>query len=294
MMNYTVIVRLLLITLLCCPCVSYTQDISGIWIGNYGKSLSIAAVNKLEVELEMVNDSVVSGQSRLFHGRDQYEVYKIRGVYRPKDSTLYFSEKEEVDINIKGANVPGHYNMKLTIGSTLMRMEGRWQQHGSGYGLLSTNVWLEKALPISKDTLVTAANKKTLPIKNNEQVINRRNDGLLRESKLLKTIAIDTTDADSITIEIIDNAKLDHDVISLYINDELVFDHKEISYSPLTHHLSIPSDNPECTIKMVANSCGAMPPCTARMNIITPRTTFPVTLESNYSSNGVVVLKLKL
>lgn len=286
------LILLLTFSLLCST--SIAQDLSGIWIGNYGKSLSIAAINKLEVEIQMVNDSVFTGQSRLFHGRDQYEVYKIRGVYRAKDATIIFSEREEVDINIKGANVPGHYNMKLTVGETLMRMEGRWQQHGSGYGLLSTNVWLEKAAPLVKDSLVTSAQQPIVPVKKNESVHDKKKGELLRDTKLLRTIEIDTADADSITIEIIDNAKLDYDVISLYINDDLVLDHKQISYTPLVYHLSIPRNNPTCTIKMIANSCGSMPPCTARMSIITPRTTFPVTMESNYSTNGVLMLKLKL
>ena len=70
----------------------YCQDLSGKWYGNYAKSFLGSNVDELVIELELYNDSLIRGTSKLFYGRNNYEHYVLKGVYRKSDSTIYFSE----------------------------------------------------------------------------------------------------------------------------------------------------------------------------------------------------------
>ncbi|HEY9177577.1 MAG TPA: hypothetical protein VIN07_07800, partial [Flavipsychrobacter sp.] len=146
---------LLLPTVACC------QDISGKWVGNYGKSLLSTDVNKLEVNIELYNDSLVKGTSHLQYGKDHYEYYVINGVYRKQDSTIYFSEDKEieVDVGMLTTTVMGNYTLKLKVYDATMRFEGKWRENGDGLlAMMATKVWLEKVK--WRDTLVTPAAEK--------------------------------------------------------------------------------------------------------------------------------------
>lgn len=272
----------------------YGQEISGTWRGNYGKSLLVTSIERLEVDLELYNDTLVRGSSHLYYHGDKYEHYTVSGWYRKKDSTIYFSEDKEISVNMGflGSNVMGNYTMKLSIKDSVMRLDGKWKEN-SGLGLMNTKAWLEKPIPGKRDTLKPEP-KQVINEEKNEQKKEPVPQTIINEKpvKLLKTFEIDSADADSLTIEITDNARIDNDMISLFINNIAVIHKQVISHTPIVVHTALTKEQPESIIKMIAESYGSMPPCTARMSIITPRTTFTTNIESNYGNNGAVLIRL--
>lgn len=161
-----------------------------------------------------------------------------------------------------------------------------------GKSPLVTKAWLEKPIPRKRDTL--KPEPKQVLIEEKKEQIKPVQQTIINERpvKLVKTFEIDSADADSLTIEITDNARIDNDMISVYINDVAVIYKQVISHTPIVVHTALTKQQPESTIKMIAESYGSMPPCTARMSIITPRTTFTTNIESNYGNNGAVLIKL--
>lgn len=289
---------LLTISFLVVSFACYCQDITGKWVGNYGKSFFSSEVNKLEVNIELYDDTLIKGTSRLEYGKDKFEYYVINGVYNKTDSTIFFSENIEIDVNVgmMTTNVMGNYNMKLKVLDTVMRFEGKWRENGEGIlKMMATRVWLEKSLkkeihPIQAVAAKTEAEKisekKPLPT---EKIIEKKE----REIIIQRQIEIDSIEQDSIRIDIVDNAKIDNDVISLYLDDSLLLHKVTISADPITFYLYLDSSHAYRSLRLVAESYGNMPPCTAHMKVSTCSSFHRFDLRSTYQSDATVEFYLK-
>src|SRR4030095_731501 len=76
------------------------QDISGVWVGNYKPAFFAAHPEKLVVEISIYNDSLITGASHLYYKNDQYEHYKIYGVFRKTENIIYFSEDSTIAVKL--------------------------------------------------------------------------------------------------------------------------------------------------------------------------------------------------
>lgn len=268
---------------------AYGQELSGTWRGNYGKSLLSQSIEKLEVDIELYNDSLIKGSSHIYYGGDEYEHYEIKGVFHKSDVFVYFTEVKEISVKLNTSNVMGTYAMQLSVSDTMMRLEGKWKENGNNLQMMATKVWLEKPIPRKRDT----AKEVSTTHKKHADTVAYKTAPVERPVKIVKVIEIDSADADSITIEITDNARIDNDMVSVFINDELVLHKQTISHNPLLIRTTLSKNNPESVIRMKAESYGSMPPCTARMSIITPQTSFVADVESNYATNGAIIIRLR-
>ncbi|MFA6060957.1 MAG: hypothetical protein WC756_22350, partial [Taibaiella sp.] len=71
------------------------QDLSGVWVGTYGKhimNIMMTTPEKLVVELYLHDDSLISGASHLYYRNNNYEHYTLVGSYNRKDSIAHFRE----------------------------------------------------------------------------------------------------------------------------------------------------------------------------------------------------------
>lgn len=288
---------LLFIPFLLLCCIGYGQDISGKWTGNFGKNFNNKDVNKLIINLEVYNDSLVKGTSRLEYESNKYEHYIIKGAYRKLDSTIYFSEDNEIDVNMGmlAPTVMGNYTMKLKVYDTVMRFEGKWRENGEGLlSQMATRVWLEKSL--NKEQSITPVPELKPTVQNEPEKITpeeKTAEKKEREIIIQRQIEIDTIEQDTIRIDIIDNAKIDNDVISLYLDDSLLINRATISGTPLTFYIYLSGEHTYRSLRLVAESYGNMPPCTAHMKVTTCKSLYRFDLRSTYQSDAVVEFYLK-
>jgi hypothetical protein len=254
------------------------QNISGKWEGNYtGFFGTIMRPQKLVVDLMITHDTIVNGSSHLYYNNGGYEHYRVTGVYRPGDSTIFFSEDSTIGKNI-GATCLGDYSMKLSIRDTLMRFDGRWKDNSDDFVLLkcpTSGVWLERKIPRS------------------HPVAAKKDPNLDRKSEIQSLIEIAREERDSIKIDLLDNAQIDNDVVSVYLNDSLVLHKLKLTAAPATFYLTLKKGMEICRIKMAAESMGSIPPCTALMVVSTKNNRYNVTLSSNFGNNGTLELFLK-
>lgn len=275
----------LLLLLTACVTSIYAQDISGEWKGNYTGFLNMTETRELIVNIELVDDKIIKGYSYLKYGGERHEKYVIEGIYYKEDSLLIFSEVEEISVNLGalgfGGNVPGTYTMKLSVKDSIMRLYGKWKEEGSSsFGLMNSKVWLEKKIPYSP------------PVKKIESDSSKEiTEQLKRNTEIQRIIELDEEESQNIQIEIVDNAKIDGDVISVYINDGLIINKQSISEVPLKQTFSVNEDS--TVLKMSAISIGSMPPCTAQMTIITSKNRHVFELSGNFTRNAAVEFRLK-
>lgn len=259
----------------------HAQDISGKWIGNYTYNFFSSMPDKLVVEIYIHSDSIVSGTSHLYHGRGKYEHYTISGVYHKVDSTIYFKEDSTIGVQLSfGAeNVLGNYSMKLKVTDTMMYFNGKWKENNEGLGLMNCKVWLVKSMPRKPQ--------------DNIDTVEVKDEKLNRAVSVQKLIEIDEAEKDSIKIMLVDNGQIDGDIVSVYMNDSLLLGNQQLTAKSYVLWVSVSKDMPSCRIAMIAESQGSIPPCTARMTIITKKKFYDVDLSSDTKSNGTVQLFLK-
>lgn len=263
---------------------SFSQEISGTWVGNYGRNLLTPHTSKLVVEINIYNDSLLTGMSHLYYRNNHYEHYRITGVYHKKDSTFTFREDSVIAVKLGlASNCMGNYKTKLTISDSSMRQEGRWKDQQI-LGCPSTGVWLEK--PISRKALESRIEKPDQPANIVSNIMNR-------ETAIQKFVEVPVTDKDSIRIEIYDNGIIDNDSVSVFIEDREIVHKHLINAMPLTFYVSLDHDHPIQKIRLVAESLGSIPPCTAVMIITSRHKREEVNLSSNFNKNATVEFFLK-
>lgn len=273
------------------------QDINGTWEGNYKSFLNIARPQKLVVELELYNDSLITGASHLYYRNNKYEHYRIRGVFRKKDSTIRFSEDSviAVKLGLMGGYCTGDYTMKLTATDTLLRFDGKWKDNMSQFlGCGSSGVWLQKR--IQKDSL-TARRFEAQPIPGisiSDTAREIRPPVVLgRRSDIQSIIELSKQELDSIRIDIYDNGTVDQDSVTVYLDDQLLVPPSFISTNPISRVIHIDPAKPFAKIRLVAVSLGSIPPCTALLLVKTRKKRYEVNLSSNFESNGVLEFFVK-
>ncbi len=63
------------------------QSLTGVWVGNYAKINISNNPTSLVVEINVTNDSVISGLSHLYYHNSKYEHHKIAGKINLKNSS---------------------------------------------------------------------------------------------------------------------------------------------------------------------------------------------------------------
>ena len=266
--------------------ISNAQVINGTWKGNYARTILAMNPRVLIIELSLYNDTMITGASHLYYGGGRYEHHKIRGKFNPGDSTAKFYESL-VETNLGIGVFEVFYDVKLIYAGNNWRLAGRWKGTNSIFGFMPFNkVSLEKP----KDSLVK---KDTLPDPVVSSPVNPTDNPkdsikLNRQTDIQKIIEVSNAEKDSIQVTVYDNGEIDHDTISVYLDDQPVLLHRLITDKPLSFYLSLEKDRQFQKIKMIAENLGTVPPNTALMIITTKHKRYEVRLSSDLDKNAVV------
>lgn len=259
------------------------QDITGRWIGNYKKE--ITTPHTLEFIINLYQDSLIKGLRTQYYTSGRFEQFSIIGTYNRSERKVFIIEEKPVDQNAVSFGDEGTYELILgTEDKNDVYLKGKWRN--SSRGLLtnySSPVILKKINVTPPDTVASTlpeVDKRTIPLK------------LKRKEHIIDTLSTPPSETGSIQIEVIDDAKLDHDFISLYINDKLLLNNVELSKEPFT--VSFTTERYKTySVSMVAESTGNLPPCTAYIVIKTVTNNYAYKVESNMSSNGVLIIQTR-
>lgn len=295
------------------------HNITGVWEGKFLSASFDLGQPRLVVEIYDFKDSLFSGISHLYYEDDKYEHYKIVGRYFKKDSLLVFIESATiaVDLGIYG-NCLGTYTMKLSRKGNLMLQDGIWQPNKRGCTAGSLIALQKKVEEVKKPAAITKKNapvKKSLPAAPSPgkaatspatipATVSEPKKTILahpvpariseRETDLQSLLEIDAADRDSIRVDVYDNGDIDGDSVSVYENETLLINKKMITAKPISFYVSLDkNNNPISHLRLVAESLGSIPPCTALMIVTTKSKRYEVRLSSNFKKNATVELFLK-
>jgi hypothetical protein len=319
---------ILLMVVVLSPAVFSQNNINGIWEGKFLAANTSLGEPRLVVEIYNLKDSVFTGITHLYYEGNKYEHYKMVGSYNKKNGVLMFLEASTiaVDLGIYG-NCLGTYTTVLQKDGNKMFQFGYWVSTIKNCSP-TTNVWLQKreetVQKIPEENKKTETLKKTVvtdkpvakplkekngipaivipdeaPVVKNVPAI-KSTPAILpakiaqRETDIQSLLEIAPADKDSIKVEVYDNGEIDGDSVSVYEEHEVRINKKMITARPITFYVSLDKKiNPIAHLRLVAESLGSIPPCTALMVITAKSKRYEVRLSSNFSKNATVEFFLK-
>lgn len=308
---------------------SFSQNnITGSWEGIFLSYATDLGQPKLVVEIFNFKDSLFTGITHLYYEGNKYEHYKMVGRYLKKDSLLLFMEASTIAVDVgKYANCLGTYMTKLTRKGDIIFLDGIWISNIKGC-TPDVKVRLQKKIaeinketvPIKKPVLVKKPAVKNKPAPEVKPV-NKITTGVVttpvapivknipaiknapvimpaiisqRETDVQSLLEIAPADKDSIKVEVYDNGEIDDDSVSVYEDQVQRIYKKRISAKPITFYINLNKNvNPIVHLRLVAESLGTIPPCTALMIVTTKSRRYEVRLSSNFNKNATVELFLK-
>ena len=109
-----------------------------------------------------------------------------------------------------------------------------------------------------------------------------------RTNEVVQSIAVTTND---ITVNIYDNGTIDHDTVSVYLDNKLVVAHQMLTTAAITLHLKMDETTDYHELVMVADNLGDIPPNTSLMVVKAGDKQYEVRITSTEQKNAVVIFK---
>ncbi|MFT3845443.1 MAG: hypothetical protein QM725_10340 [Lacibacter sp.] len=149
-----------------------------------------------------------------------------------------------------------------------------------------------KEKPVArKDTLHTITKVETTPAPEKEPVVAVTKQPDIKE-KFIERKKVLTTElpleGDSIEIHFYDNAEIDGDSISLFMNSKLVFEHVRLTDKPYIVKFATKDLTESNELVMVAENLGSIPPNTSFMIAYINNQRYTANLESTENSSAMI------
>jgi hypothetical protein len=186
-----------------------------------------------------------------------------------------------------GANDPYYIDSVSSIASTsvIVPVEKTTQQ--------KENTDVDNKEPVKvKDQAVAVDPVKVIPVQKTELKELTVKKTIEEEFKIReKIIATDIPiTGDSIELSFYDNAEIDGDSISLFLNNKLIFQHIRLTAAAYTIKLPVNELNENNELVMVAENLGSIPPNTSYMLAIVDNKRYEAMLKSTEESSAVIRL----
>ncbi|HEY4064260.1 MAG TPA: hypothetical protein VGM30_20280 [Puia sp.] len=268
---------LLLFLLPFCP---RAEDLNGIWKGTLTQGPGGCYPQYfLELQINFAQDRI-TGKAYDYYDKAHFVKMSFTGRYNAQTHRLVIIEN-----NVLQAEIPldcqpciKTYDLNYSKNGNQEELSGDWKGVFSEKRMICPpgKILLKKALasdfPVDIDQNDTLAElQKSLHL-------------LPREKDLLKTVTVNTS---QIKIEFYDNAEIDHDTITVLINNKLLLYRQMLTDRPLTINFNA-FPGVEYELVMYADNLGEIPPNTALMMVTAGSRKMEVFLSSSEQKSATV------
>jgi hypothetical protein len=273
----------LLLLLLGEAIVGQAQLLTGVWGGIRTQNTG-GCFPAYSTELHIIYMQNNSFMGNVYsYDNERFTKINFTGKYNPLTKRMVIIENAVLQYNVPDSCVPciKTYDLTLAKNSDGELLQGEWRGHEMGNnnncqpGKISLARVAKSIFPIDvyqNDTL--ARLQKDLKLQN-------------RQKDLVQTLAIDTS---FIKIELYDNAEIDDDTVTVFLNNTLLLYKKRLSAKPLVLNVTA-FPNTEYELMMYADNLGRIPPNTSLMVITAGRKRYQLHLSSSEEKSAVVRFK---
>lgn len=274
--------RLLTCLLLSFPalCASAADDLSGVWKGTLTQGPGGCYPNYfLELQITVSGDRI-SGKAYDYYDKAHYVKMSFTGRYNAQTRRMVLIEDRVLQADIPADCQPciKTYDLSYSRNGAVEELTGDWKGVYSDKRLICPpgKIKLQKAA--ASDFPVDLEQTDTLAM------LQARLHLEPREKELVKTLTVKSS---AIKIELYDNAEIDHDTVTVLVNNKVLLYRQMLTDRPLTLHLTAFANLPY-EVVMYADNLGDIPPNTALMMITAGDQKFEVFLSSTESKSAAV------
>lgn len=270
--------------LLMAACSLQAQTLNGFWRGTLTQDPGGCFPEyHLELQINFSNNSI-TGTSYDYYDKSKYVKLRFMGRYNASTKRIMIIESEVMEFNIPKECVPciKTYDLNYEIKNGIESLTGNWKGNEMGAG--------QKACPPGKILLQREKTSAFAPdIDQSPELIALEKTITLqpRQKEILKTIAVDTPD---IKIELYDNAEIDGDTVTIFVNNKLLLYKQLLTDKPHTIHFNAFAGT-DYEFMMYADNMGTIPPNTALMVVTAGEKKYEVRLSSSDQKSAVVKLR---
>jgi hypothetical protein len=259
---------------------SNAQSLTGIWAGKRTQNAG-GCFPEYSLELHIIymkNNSFIG--NAYSYDKDRYTKINFTGKFNPLTNRMVIIENAVLQYNVPDNCIPciKTYDLTFTKNGTSEALLGEWKGHEMGNnqncqpGKITLARQTKASFPVDvyqNDTL--ASLQKNLLLQN-------------RRKELVQTVPIDTS---FIHIEMYDNAEIDDDTVTVFLNNTLLLYKKRLTNKPLTLDVNVFPDT-DYELMMYADNLGRIPPNTSLMVITAGRKRYQLHLSSSEQKSATV------
>jgi hypothetical protein len=264
------------------------QNLTGIWRGTRTQAAG-GCFPEYSLELQItysVNNNNILGRAYNFYDKDRYTKILFTGKYNPLTKRVVIIESSVLQFNIPSNCIPciKTYDLNWAINATGEALDGDWKGHEMGNAT---------SCPPGKIHL-TRQKTSIFPIEvDQDENMRKIQEGMKimnREKEVVQNLVLDSS---FVKIELYDNAEIDDDTVSVFLNNALLLHKKRLTDKPLVMQVSA-FPNTDYEIMMYAENLGRIPPNTALMIITAGKKKYELRISSNEQKNAVVRFRYEM
>ncbi len=261
------------------------QNLTGIW---RGKRTQVAGGCFPEYSLELqitYSGNTLLGRAYNYYDKDQYTKILFSGKYNPQTKRMVIIESAVLTYNIPASCVPciKTYDLTWSLSNIEEALDGTWKGHEMG----NANACPPGAIHLTRQK------SSIFPVEIDQDENMRAIQAGMNINKRKKEVVQEfVVQQPEIKIELYDNAEIDDDTVSIFLNNTLLLHKRRLTDKPIILNISA-FPNTEYELMMYAENLGRIPPNTSLMVITAGTQRYEARLSSNEEKNAVVKFKLK-
>jgi len=261
-------------------CTRAEDDLGGIWKGTLTQGPGGCYPSYfLELQITITGDRI-SGKAYDYYDKAHYVKMSFTGRYNAQTHRLVLIEDRVLEAQIPVDCQPcvKTYDLNYTRNGTVDELAGDWKGVYSDKRLICPpgKIRLQKAA--ASDFPVDVEQSDTLAALQSALHLAPR------EKEVVKSLTVKSS---SIKLELYDNAEIDHDTVTVLVNNKVLLYRQMLTDRPLTVHFNAFANLPY-EVVMYADNLGDIPPNTALMMITAGDQKFEVFLSSTESKSAAV------
>lgn len=263
------------------------QNLTGIWRGKRTQGAQGCFPEYgLELHIYYSNEQLIMGNAYSYVSREQFTKTIFKGRYNAQTKRLVLIESSVLSYNVPSQCIPciKTYQLNFSKDGKDELLSGQWSGHemGNNNACVPGNIDLHReAQPIFPVTIQQDDSLARL-----QQQLSLKQ----REKDLVQILKVDTS---LISIDLYDNAEIDGDTVSIFLNGALILHKKRLTDRPLTLHINA-MPNTDYELMMYAENLGRIPPNTSLMIVTAGSKKYEIRISSNETKSAVVRFRYDL
>jgi hypothetical protein len=261
------------------------QSLTGIWRGmrtqNPGGCFP-EYIQELHITYMNARDNSFMGNA--YSGdKERFTKVNFTGRFNPLTRRMVIIESAVLQFNVPDNCIPciKTYDLTWSQAGSAENLLGEWKGHEMG----NANLCQPGRITLQR------SQTSTFPVDvfQNDTLSRLQKNLRLesREKEVVQSIAVDTN---KIKIELYDNAEIDDDTVSIFLNNTLLVYKKRLTDRPLVLDVDVfPNTNYE--LMMYADNLGRIPPNTSLMIITAGKKRYEMRISSSEQKSAVVQFK---